>query len=115
MKYLDLRPFIPTTDLELSKEFYKVLGFVASDANDELTLVTSDGCAFFLYKHSGEIPDSTHMFQLVVSDVDQLLLKIKSLNSYDVRYEPVKKERWGRVIYLWGPSNEMWHVTELAP
>jgi len=29
-----------------------------------------------------------------------------------VRADPPKREAWGKVIYLWGPSGELWHFTE---
>lgn len=30
-----------------------------------------------------------------------------------IKYEPIKVEHWGIVIYLWGSSGELWQVTEV--
>lgn len=54
------------------------------------------------------------MFQLIVPNIDDAFKVISSLEGFDIRYEPIKQERWGQVVYLWGPSGELWHVTELS-
>jgi hypothetical protein len=53
------------------------------------------------------------MLQLIVLDIQEAFVTISSIKGFDIKYQPIKTEPWGKVIYLWGPSGELWHVTEL--
>jgi hypothetical protein len=47
-----------------------------------------------------------------VSDIGKTLEVISKIEGFNIKFNPVKDEPWGKVIYLWGPSGELWHVTE---
>lgn len=113
MNSMDIRPFIPTIDLETSKGFYEALGFATNHATNDLVIVNNDGCTFFLYRHDQGDLESNFMLQLAIRNIDDALESIEKIKGFDFKYEGVNEERWGKVIYLWGPSGEMWHVTEL--
>ncbi|MDK1286298.1 hypothetical protein [Pseudoalteromonas umbrosa] len=69
---------------------------------------------YVLFVQAAEINcDAGLMFQLSVPDIQAALNSIQKVKNIDIRYEPIKEERWGKIIYLWGPSGEMWHITEL--
>lgn len=53
------------------------------------------------------------MLQLIVPDIEIAFAIVSSIKSKNIRYEPIKSEPWGKVIYLWGPSGELWHITKL--
>lgn len=53
------------------------------------------------------------MFQLSVPNIKSALETIENVEGFEIKYKPIKEERWGKVIYMWGPSGEMWHITEL--
>lgn len=112
MKVDDIRVFIPSKDYEISKSFYQALGFSMDYASDDLSLFESGDCAFFLQRFYNEQLAKNLMIQLSVIDINDALKVISGLESFGIKYEPIKKERWGKVIYLWGPSGELWHVTE---
>ena len=114
MNSSEIRPFIPARDLSESKDFYRTLGFTCDDATEQLTLVMNGACTFFLYQEDTLNQNDSKMFQLIVPDLDAVLASIQGVKDKRIRYEPIKNERWGRVLYLWGPSNEMWHITELS-
>ena len=44
------------------------------------------------------------MLQLSVIDIDEAYEIISNLDDFNIKYEPIKLEHWGKVIYLWGPS-----------
>ena len=113
MNSTDIRPFIQVSDLKISTAFYEALGFSGDYAHKELVLLSNDHCAFFLYSHDKPCTESNCMFQLVVSDIEKSLAVIENLHDFNFKYEPIRQERWGRVIYLWGLDGEMWHITEL--
>jgi hypothetical protein len=53
------------------------------------------------------------MLQLIVPDIQEAFDTISGIEGFEIKYQPIKAEPWGKVIYLWGPSGELWHVTEL--
>lgn len=53
------------------------------------------------------------MLNLIVLDINDVFNQISSIKGFDIKYEPIKSEPWGKVIYLWGPSGELWHITKL--
>ncbi|KID57145.1 lactoylglutathione lyase [Pseudoalteromonas luteoviolacea] len=114
MNSLDIRPFIPVKELNVSKAFYEALGFESDDTNDEMTIISNGTCTFFLYQTVDIGTEANLMFQLILPDIQAALNSIQKVQNTDIRYEPIKEAHWGKIIYLWGPSGEMWHITELA-
>ena len=114
MKVDDIRVFIPSKSYETSQSFYQALGFKMDYVSDDLSLFENGECTFFLQNFYNEELANNLMFQLVVTDIDEAYNTISNLNGFEFRYEPIKKEPWGKVIYLWGPSGELWHITELT-
>ncbi|MBQ4879967.1 lactoylglutathione lyase [Pseudoalteromonas luteoviolacea] len=113
MKSNDIRPFIPVKELAVSKAFYEALGFTSDDANEDMSVISNGTCTFFLYQAAEINCGASLMFQLCVPDIQAALNSIQKVKNIDIRYEPIKEERWGKIIYLWGPSGEMWHINEL--
>jgi hypothetical protein len=113
VKVKNIRAFIPSKDYEISKSFYEALGFNGESAGEDLTIYTKDGCTFFLQKYYNEEFANNVMLQLIVNDINESYDLVSRLNIKDVRHSEVKQEPWGKVVYLWGPSGELWHITEL--
>ncbi|PJE57247.1 glyoxalase [Marinomonas polaris] len=113
MNINDIRAFVPSKDYELSKSFYVALGFDGESAGEALTIFTKDGCTFFLQKYYNEEFANNVMLQLIVNDINESYELISEIKIENVRHSEIKVEPWGKVIYLWGPSGELWHVTEL--
>ncbi len=113
MKVDDIRVFVPCKDYEISKSFYRALGFLVEDSSDQLCICENGGCSFFLQRYYNEEFAKNLMIQLIVHDINDALDVVSGLKKFEIRYEPIKSEPWGKVIYLWGPSGELIHVTEL--
>ncbi|MGJ8619085.1 MAG: VOC family protein [Methylophilaceae bacterium] len=113
MKIEGIRVFIPSKDYEMSKSFYESLGFSSQKAGDELTIFTKGECSFFLQKYYNEEFAKNLMLQLVVPNIEEAYALISELKFSTVRHTEIKQEAWGKVVYLWGPSGELWHITEL--
>ncbi len=113
MKVDDIRVFIPSKDYAVSQAFYQAMGFKMDYVTDDLSLFENGECAFFLQRFYNQDLAENLMFQLIVPEIDEAFKVISSLKGFDIRCEPIKQERWGKVVYLWGPSGELWHVTEL--
>lgn len=114
MRVSDIRVFIPSKDYEESQSFYQALGFSMEFASEELSIFENGTCTFFLQNFYNEDLAKNIMFQLIVADIDEAFDVISNIKGFKIKYEPIKKERWGKVVYLWGPSGELWHVTELT-
>lgn len=52
------------------------------------------------------------MLQLIVESIDDAYKLVSGLS--ECKHSDIKRELWGSVIYLWGPSGELWHITELG-
>lgn len=113
MQASDIRVFIPSKDYEESKSFYRALGFKMEPAGDDLAICSMGSCTFFLQRFFNEEFARNLMLQLIVPDIQEALSVISKIDGPNIRFEPIKQEHWGKVIYLWGPSGELWHVTEL--
>ena len=114
MKVDDIRVFIPSKDYEISKSFYQALGFEMAYVTNDLSLFENGECSFFLQRFYSEELAKNLMVQLSVLDINEAFELISKLKGFDIKYEPIKVERWGKVVYLWGPSGELWHVTEFS-
>jgi len=114
MQVSDIRVFIPSKDYEISKYFYQELGFTMDYASDDLSIFSSGDSTFFLSNYYNEGLATNLMLQLSVLDIDEAFTTISNLSGFDMKYDPIKNESWGKVIYLWGPSGELWHVTEFS-
>ena len=113
MQPTDIRVFIPTQDYQESQAFYQALGFAMNVASDKLSIFSLGECTFFLQDYFDPALASSLMLQLIVNDIDDAFETIKSISSPKVKYQPIKQEPWGKVIYLWGPAGELWHITQL--
>lgn len=110
----DIRVFIPSKDYETSQSFYQALGFKMDYVTDDLSLFENGGCAFFLQRFYNEQFAKNLMLQLSVTDINVVFEEVKKLHEFNIKFEPIKTEPWGKVIYLWGPAGELWHITEFS-
>ena len=113
MQAKDLRVFVPSKDYVESQSFYRAMGFALEPATDDLSILTNGTCTFFLQRYFNEAFAKNLMLQLIVADIEEAFTLISSIQGFDIKYEPIKSEPWGKVVYLWGPSGKLWHVTEL--
>ena len=112
MNITDIRTFIPSKDYEISKSFYTSLGFKGESAGPDLTIFQKCGCTFFLQRYFNEEFANNLMLQLIVDNINEAYELVSGLSG--VRHSEIKQEPWGAVVYLWGPSGELWHITELG-
>jgi len=112
MKVDDIRVFIPSKDYEESKAFYQALGFKMEHASDDLSLFENGDCSFFLQRFYNKALATNLVMQLSVLDINEAFEVISNMKQFDIKYDPIKTERWGKVVNLWGPSGELWFVTE---
>lgn len=112
MQAEDIRVFVPCKNYEDSKTFYTDFGFSLDNVNDEMTLCENGACTFFLQRFYDKQLAENLMMQLCVSDIEKAYNKAEKARHIG-KMTPIQNERWGKVFYVWGPSGELWHVTQL--
>lgn len=113
------RPFVPAKDFELSKRFYRALGFeVLLDST--VAIFGIGATRFLLQNYYNKDWAENFMMQLMVDDLDawwQHIAKLDLPGQFGVSPpQPPKMQPWGlRVAYVVDPSGVLWHVAERRP
>jgi hypothetical protein len=115
-KAKSIRPFIGARNFEISRNFYRDLGFEESILSPDLSLFKTDGLGFYLQDaYVKDWVDNTMIF-LEVKDVERHWKELQDLDlttKYkSVRLEPIRKSDWGSECFLHDPSGILWHFGE---
>jgi hypothetical protein len=109
------RPFLPARNFEVSKAFYRTLGFTQV-FDGELAIFRIGDTGFFLQNLYSKAWAEMCVMQLAVDDVPRWWRHIESL-GLAARFDtpaprPPKREPWGLdVAYLWDPCGVLWHIS----
>jgi len=114
---ISIRPFIGAKDYEMSRNFYRDLGFQERILSSEMSLFITDQIGFYLQNAYVRDWIDNSMIFLEVDDVDRFwkeLLKLNLATKYkNVRLTPIREYDWGRECYMHDPSGILWHFGEL--
>lgn len=115
-KAKSIRPFIGAANYELSRNFYKDLGFQESILSERMSYFKTDGLGFYLQNAYVKDWVDNSMIFLEVDDVGRQFNELQALNlpaKYkNVRLTPVRDLDWGRECFLHDPSGILWHFGE---
>jgi catechol 2,3-dioxygenase-like lactoylglutathione lyase family enzyme len=112
-KAISIRPFIGAKDYEISRSFYRDLGFEEVVLSRGMSLFKKESLAFYLQNaYVKDWIDNTMLF-LEVEDLDMFWKELESLQLADkyqgVKLTPIRNEDWGRECFLHDPSGILWH------
>lgn len=111
-----IRPFIGARDYELSRSFYRDLGFQESILGHNMSYFHTDGLGFYLQRAYVKDWIDNLMIFMEVEDVArhwEQLLALQLPEKYPgVRLTPIRYEDWGRECFLHDPSGILWHFGE---
>ena len=115
-KAKSIRPFIGAENFEISRSFYRDLGFEEVVLTHNMSLFKTNGLGFYLQDaYVKDWIDNTMVF-LEVDDIDRYwneLLALELPSKYErVRLTPIRNEHWGRECFLHDPSGILWHFGE---
>ncbi|RZM21361.1 MAG: glyoxalase [Pedobacter sp.] len=115
-KSISIRPFIGAKDFELSRRFYKDLGFQEVVISAKMSLFKTQEVGFYLQDaYVRDWVDNTMVF-VEVENVNHYYTHFEALKLTDkykgVRLSPIKVEHWGRECFLHDPSGVLWHFGE---
>ncbi len=113
-----IRPFIGTKDYELSRNFYRDLGFQEVVLFHNMCLFKTDSIGFYLQNAFVEDWINNSMIFLEVDNVDLYykdLLALDLPNKYKgVKLSPVQQFDWGKECYLHDPSGILLHFGQFS-
>ena len=117
-KAKSIRPFIGAKDYDLSRNFYRDLGFEEKVLDNEMSLFKTGEFGFYLQNaYVQDWIDNTMIF-LEVDGVDRFYKELTALdlpNKYKgVRLTEVKTLPWGKECFVHDPSGILWHFGEFA-
>jgi hypothetical protein len=115
-KAISIRPFIGAKNFELSRNFYRDLGFEESVLMNNMSLFKTGALGFYLQDAwVKDWIDNTMIF-LEVDDVARYWNELSALDlttKYEgVRLTPIRQFDWGRECFMHDPSGILWHFGE---
>ena len=117
-KATSIRPFIGAKDFELSRRFYRDLGFQESVLFHNMSLFKTEAIGFYLQDAYVEDWVNNTMVFLEVDDVNRYwneLLALDLATKYKgVRLTPIRRYDWGSECFMHDPSGILWHFGEFA-
>ncbi|QEC68178.1 glyoxalase [Panacibacter ginsenosidivorans] len=113
-KTLSIRPFIGAKDYEISRSFYRDLGFEEIVLGDDMCVFkTKEGPAFYLQNAYVKDWVDNSMIFMEVEDVSKFWNELIALDlpaKYkNVRVTPIRTLSWGSECFLHDPSGILWH------
>jgi catechol 2,3-dioxygenase-like lactoylglutathione lyase family enzyme len=115
-KAKSIRPFLGAQNFEISRRFYRDLGFEETVLSTGLSVFKTDGLGFYLQNaYVKDWVDNTMVF-LEVEDVGRFWNELAALDlpaKYNgVKLTPIRVLDWGRECFLHDPSGILWHFGE---
>lgn len=112
-KIKSIRPFIGSKNFEISRSFYRDLGFEEIVLDPKMSVFKSDEIAFYLQdSYVKDWIDNTMIF-VEVENVEQYFSEISALNLPEkykgAKLTPIRYLDWGSECFLHDPSGVLWH------
>nr|WP_294779388.1 glyoxalase [uncultured Flavobacterium sp.] len=112
-KIKSIRPFIGSKNFEISRSFYRDLGFEETVLDAKMSVFKSNEIAFYLQNaYVQDWIDNTMIF-VEVDDVERYYSELSTLNlpeKYEgAKLSPIQYLDWGSECFLHDPSGILWH------
>ena len=115
---ISIRPFIGAKNFELSRNFYRDLGFNESVLSHNMSYFKTEGLGFYLQDAYVKDWIDNSMIFLEVEDVGlywQELLALNLTSRYEgVKLTPIREYDWGKECFIHDPSGILWHIGEFS-
>jgi len=113
-----IRPFIGAKNFELSRSFYRDLGFEEHVLMHNMSLFLTGELGFYLQDaYVQDWVDNTMIF-MEVDDVSRFWNELLALGlpaKYPgAKVTPIREYDWGRECFLHDPSGILWHFGEFS-
>jgi len=111
---LELKALVPARDFDLSKRFYRAIGFNEDWTNGEIAYFKSGTTNFLLRSEEDPTHAQGMQMQIIVESVDEWYEYIRpALESFGMTVDPPANRPWGaRDFVLTDPSGVRWRITQ---
>lgn len=114
LQTVELKAFVPAQDFELSKQFYRDLGFDIPWSSDDLAYLHAGDSSFLLQKFYVPEHAGNFMMHLLVADVEAWWQHVQSqrlAERYGVLAQPPEDRPWAiRDFVLTDPAGVLWRI-----
>ena len=113
----DIKAFLGSKDFEVSRDFYRALGFQLNFEQKNLAEFELGGTMFYLQRYYRRQWCNNTMLHITVNDAQvwyEHVAKVLESRSYgSARVLPPKAENYGALVtYVWDPSGILLHLAE---
>jgi len=116
LKTVELKPFVPAKDYDLSKRFYQDVGFTLASDNEGVAYFHHENTSFLLQNFYVEELARNFMVHLLVEDVDAWWARLRDArvaDKYGVTMSQVEQRPWRmRDFVLTDPSGVLWRIAQ---
>lgn len=110
----EIKAFVPAKDFEMSKEFYKDIGFTMAWEGGGVAYFHFEHVSFLLQNFCSENLAENFMMHMLVADVDAWWDKINHsevVSKYGVKLWPIELQSWKmRDFCITDPSGVLWRI-----
>ena len=114
LKVTEIKAFVPSKDFELSKQFYKDLGFTMASEGGGIAYFHFGHVSFLLQDFCAESFAENFMMHILVDDVQSWWDHIQEsdvLVKYGTRVTALEDQPWKmRDFCLYDPSGVLWRI-----
>lgn len=118
LRITEIKAFVPAKDFELSKQFYKDIGFSMASEGDGVAYFHFDHVSFLLQDFCTEGFAENFMMHILVEDVEAWWTRVNESGvaaKYGVKLSAVESQPWRmRDFCLTDPSGVLWRIGQNA-
>lgn len=99
----EIKTFIPSLDYEVSKEFYKAIGFTMCSDFDGVSYFHRGKCSFLLQDFYVKEHCENFMLHILVTDINnwyEFIKKEKIEKRFNIKLSEIKKQPWNMYEFL---------------
>ena len=116
LKTVELKPFVPALDYELSKRFYLDIGFTLASDTHGVAYFHHQNVSFLLQRFYCKELAENLMLHLLVEDVDAWRARLDAVGiaeKYGVKITAVEQQPWRmRDFVLFDPTGVLWRIAQ---
>ena len=116
LSVVEVKAFVPSKDFELSKRFYRDVGFTMASDGGGVAYFHHGDASFLLQDFYEEELAKNFMMHLLVEDVDAWHKSIDDAGiaqKYGVKAGPIELQPWRmRDFVLFDPSGVLWRIAQ---
>jgi catechol 2,3-dioxygenase-like lactoylglutathione lyase family enzyme len=113
---VEIKAFVPARDFELSKAFYRDIGFTMASDGGGIAYFHCGNASFLLQDFCSESVAENFSMHLLVQDVDAWWSHIKHssvVEKYGVKLTDIEQQPWRmRDFCLTDPSGVLWRIAQ---